>query len=596
MTASCYKQEAVIDPSLIPLPQKVIYKAGWYYEEGISDYCSRAKIIIDSNLVNKLGREGYILDVNSNSIIIESSSIQGAFYAKQTVKQLTDENGVRFTHIVDKPQFRYRGFHLDVSRNFFTKDEIFKILDEMSSYKMNCFHLHLTDNGGWRLQIDKYPLLTEKGSYRTKKDWLEWFKTDRHFCCSDTPGAVGGFYTKDDISEIVKYASDRFINIIPEIDVPAHSDAVFAGYPELNCTKSVSGNGEFCIANHGTVEFIKGVLDEVMELFPSRVIHIGGDEARKEEWKKCPKCNAMMKEYGMKSYGELQIHLLRVIYKYLSDHGRIMAGWDQILSDSELPNDVIIYNYRNQKFGIDAANQQNKTVLTPEGIFYLDWWQADLDLEPIAMGSYSPLYKLYAYNPLPVTLEDFERNEVLFTSNKTKNGSLVTLKPENISNIIGVQGCLWTEYVDNYSHLEYMIFPRLLAIAEKGWSGYTGSYGWEDFTRRIGNHVNQFHARGVNAYDLHDGPWITAKATESHASTVTMLCEQYKGEIRYSIGNEELNASSNLYKKPIHIDEDLTINTGVFKNGKLISNVRTIKVNAGEDTNIEYPIRWPNVN
>ena len=579
------------DPTLLPLPEVTEFSDGYYSCEGVDDYTKIVSTDIQESLEKTLGQEGYILDVDKKGIRIQSATPTGAFYALQSVKQLTDEKGVRFAHIKDSPRFPYRGFHLDVSRNYFPKEEIMKLLDEMAYYKMNNFHFHLTDNGGWRIQIDKYPLLTKLGSSRKILDWFDWYLQDRHFCPEDTPNAFGGYYTKQDIKDIVSYASERFINVIPEIDIPAHSDPVFAGYPYLNCTNTISGNGEYCPALEATYTFIENVLDEVMELFPSKIIHIGGDEARKVEWKKCSRCKALMDREGLTDYDDLQVYLIRRIHKYLTDHGRVMAGWDELMKDDNL-SDAIIYSYRGQKHGIDAANKRLKTIMVPGEALYLDWWQADIDKEPVAMGGYSPLHKFYKFNALPLSKEDVYENELLIQSRAIENvDSVGFIQKANMNYMIGVQGCLWTEFVETPEHLEYMTFPRLLAIAEKGWS--KTSDGWDGFTKRIKVQVKDLHSRGINAYDLHDAPQITAKASEEGQSIVSMLTERYGGEIRYCSVGEQLNKDSKLYTGPFPIGDDCTIVAGVFENGELVSYTRQVSLKAGQNKLMNYPQRWP---
>lgn len=241
--------------------------------------------------------------------------------------------------------------HLDVSRHFFPKEQIFKILDEMAYYKLNKFHFHLCDNGGWRIQIDKYPLLTKLGSHRMEIEWLKWWDFgDKHYVPEDTPGAYGGYYTKEDIRQIVSYAAGRHIDVIPEIEFPAHSDEVFVGYPEFCCTGRPYTTGEFCVGNPATLRFAEDVLTEIMELFPSKYIHIGGDEARKVAWKSCPKCQHLAREVG--GFEEVQCYMIEHLELFLAEHGRVMMGWDEILKNSLRSSSVPI-SYRGQRGGIE---------------------------------------------------------------------------------------------------------------------------------------------------------------------------------------------------------------------------------------------------
>lgn len=593
---SCTEWSEENPPGVLPLPQKAVYADKYFVcdsqsEDASADYFKFADVSIDERYAGELGDEGYSLKVNSNGISIKAATETGVFYARQTLSQLTDSMGVRFAKITDYPRFSYRGIHLDVSRNFFTKEQIKKILDEMARYKLNNFHFHLTDNGGWRIQIDKYPLLTKLGSHRTVQSWFDWYVKNRKFCPEDTPGAIGGYYTKDDIREIVKYAEDRHINVIPEIDIPAHSDPVFAGYPELNCTCSTSGNGEYCPANEQVYTFIEDVLDEILELFPSKVIHIGGDEARKVEWKKCPSCKALMEKEGISDYDQLQVYFIRRIEEYLKSKGRTMAGWDELLKDEKLDSSTVIYCYRGQKYGIEAANKNLKTIMVPGEVLYMDWWQADINQEPYAMGGYSPLYKTFLFNPVPATKKDVMANEILISSRKADTDSVGVILSENEKNVIGIQGCLWTEFVEDAKHLEYMMFPRFLSIAEKGWSKTSG---WEDFKKRISIQYGSLAKRGIQAYDMHDAPYITAKSISENKSEVTMTCEQYGGEIRYTTEQGKVpGPDSQIYKGPFTIHEDTDINAAVYIGGKLKSYIRHTHLYAGQDKDIEYPVRWP---
>lgn len=593
MSCACSMYGSDNIPPLLPMPLEAEFGNGYFRPEGNGSCFESADVRISESFAEELGAEGYIIRVGRKKIKIRAASETGVFYARQTLSQIAGKDGIRICRIKDWPRFPYRGIHLDVSRNFFPKEQVFKILDEMARYKLNNFHFHLTDNGGWRIQIDKYPLLTELGSHRTDGDWFRWYCVSRKFCTADTPGAVGGFYTKDDIREIVAYASRLHINVIPEIDMPAHSDPVFAGYPHLNCTNATSGNGEFCPAKEETYVFIENVLDEILELFPSEVIHIGGDEARKKEWEKCPQCSALMEKEGIPDYDRLQVHFIRKIGEYLREKGRIMAGWDEILKDPGLPEDAVVYGYRGEKYAIEAANRGFRTVMVPGEVLYMDWWQSDIYREPYAMGGYSPLYKVYMFNPLPSDKEEVAANEIMISSSRADADSVGFIRQENLENVIGVQGCLWTEFIGTADHLEYMMFPRFLAVAEKGWSS-EDSRDWENFKTRLSAQRDSLVARGINAYDLHDAPIITAEAVSPTESEMTMICEQVGAEIRYCIGEDGVvDRNSELYTGPVRICSDVTVKAGVFADGKLISYIRGCKITAGKDTDAEYPTRWP---
>lgn len=301
--------------NVIPLPNDMEIKEGFFeidstrfVNEGADKFIT---CHIDSASYNELGDEGYELSVSSGAVHLNAATGKGAFYGKQTLRQLVSSRGIPCVEIKDTPRFGYRGLHVDVSRHFFPKEEIMKLMDEMAFYKLNKFHFHLTDNGGWRIQIDKYPRLTSMGAFRTQCEWVEWWdKKDRTYLPEGTPNAYGGYYTKEDIREIVAYAEKRCIEVIPEIEFPAHSDEVFVGYPELCCMGKPYAGGEFCAGNEQTYTFMEDVLTEVIDLFPSAYVHIGGDEARKVEWKNCPKCRALMTKEGIKDWDELQCYMI----------------------------------------------------------------------------------------------------------------------------------------------------------------------------------------------------------------------------------------------------------------------------------------------
>lgn len=572
--------------SIIPEPAEMSVRKGYYFRNGTEDYSNEAKILIDSSLHSSLGNEGYRLEVRRGGIRIEAASDTGAFYGRQTLRQLTGEKGVKCVSITDVPRFPYRGMHLDVSRHFFGKEEVMRLLDEMAFYKLNNFHFHLTDNGGWRIEIESYPLLTSQGSYRPTPEFSA-VQMEKPFCPEGTDGAYGGYYTKDEIREIVAYAAERKINVIPEIDFPAHSDAVFAGYPELNCNNVRTGNGEFCTANEASLTFACKVLDEVMELFPSEIIHIGGDEARKVQWKLCPECNALMRRNGWTDYDRLQIRFMRMVEEHVRSKGRTIAGWDELLNDEALPKETVLYSYRGQQYGIASANNGFRTVMTPGEALYFDWWQADPLKEPVAMGGYSPLKKVYAFNPLPMTRQEVSDNEDLMSDSTANIDSLGTILPENVANVIGVQGCCWTEFVYSIEHLHYMAFPRLLAVAETGWSP-AGRKSWENFKRKLPEHIAGLKERGIYCYDLHDAPEITV----GEDLKVRMDCERWGAEIRYTLDSSEPTCESTLYTGPFSIEDTTVVKAAAFEAGSMVSYVREITLAPDQARKPEYPTYW----
>lgn len=572
------------EPAIVPKPVSATYSGNHFQRDTLFNsegICEYARTQIDTSLKSTLGEEGYKLSVTKKRITASAATQTGLFYANQTLRQLTDSLGIRCAEITDYPRFGYRGVHLDVSRYFFPKEEVFKILDEMAYYKLNNFHFHLTDNGGWRIQIDKYPKLTELGAYRVMKDWDGWWELkERRFCTKDTPGAYGGFYTKDDIREIVAHAEKLHINVIPEIEFPAHSDAVFVGYPELSCEKRQYGNGEFCLSNEDVYEFGKNVLSEVMELFPSKIIHIGADEAKHN---KCDKCKAYLKEHNLTSFSQMQNILITRLQDFLNGNGREIGGWDQILDNENLSKDAVLYAYRGEKNGIAAANKGIKTVMTPGEILYFDWYAASPSKEPKAMGGYSPLKKMHSFDPVPVTAQRAAFNEGMVKEHFVSPDTTEFIHPENAKYIIGVQGCCWAEYIPTEEHLEYMMFPRLLAISEKGWSP-EGSSSWNDFKERVNKNLPVLISHGLRPYDLHDAPEITAAANGEGTSVVTIDAERTDADVRYTLDGSEPDVESLLYTVPFETDCTVTVKAAAFKDGEKTSYTGEKNIKAGEDT------------
>ena len=429
--------------------------------------------ILDENLP----AEGYKLEVAAETIDIASSTAAGAFYALQTLRQLMtaeaftaeDVRAVEIpaVKIEDAPLLGYRGTMLDVGRYFFPVEDVKCVLDIMAMHKMNTFHWHLTDDQGWRIEIDKYPRLTEVGSMRKRTiigqdpngeyDENTPFDTIPH----------GGFYTKEQIREVVEYAAERFITVIPEIEFPGHAVAALASYPWLSCTGEQYevrqswdiDDRVFCPGKETTFEFMEGVLAEVVELFPSEYIHIGGDECPTKFWQKCPHCAKRMKEEGLKTYRQLQGYGIDRIEKFLEAHGRHMIGWDEILEAGVTPNSIVM-SWRGTEGGIKAAKQGNRAIMAPSTYCYLDYYQSeDRENEPLAWGGHLPLEKVYSFNPF----------EGLSESEKEY--------------ILGVQGNLWTEYIPEIKQAQYMLLPRLAALCEVAWTSERG--GYDDFIGRL---------------------------------------------------------------------------------------------------------------
>ena len=325
----------------------------------------------------------------------------------QTLLQLLTPSGTGYSvasvEIEDTPRFAYRGFMLDVSRHFFSKEFVKKQIDALAFYKINRLHLHLTDAAGWRIEIRKYPLLTDFAAWRTEPNWKKWWNGGREYVRFDEPGASGGYYTQKDICEILEYARQHYMTVIPEIEMPSHSEEVLAAYPQLSCSGEPYKNSDFCVGNEETFAFLENVLTEVMELFPSEYIHIGGDEAGKSAWKTCPKCQKRMKDEHLANVDELQSYLIHRIEKFLNAHGRHLLGWDEILQGGMAPNATVM-SWRGEEGGIAAVTSGHRAVMTPGAYCYLDSYQDAPYSQPEAIGGYLPLKKVYSYDPVSVSL------------------------------------------------------------------------------------------------------------------------------------------------------------------------------------------------
>lgn len=426
--------------------------------------------------------ESYTLSVTPERIRIQATSGAGLFYGIQTLLQLSVSSGtgvitVSAVEVQDTPRFAYRGLMLDVSRHFFTKEFVKKQIDALAFYKINCLHLHLTDAAGWRIEIKKYPLLTEFAAWRTDANWKKWWNGDRKYVRFDEPGASGGYYTQDDIREIVEYARQHFITVIPEIEMPAHSEEVLSAYPQLSCAGEPYKNADFCVGNEETFTFLENVLTEVLELFPSEYIHIGGDEAGMAAWKTCPKCQKRMKDEHLSHVDELQSYLIHRIEKFLNARGRRLLGWDEILKGGLAPNATVM-SWRGEEGGIAAVTSGHRAVMTPGSHCYLDSYQDAPYSQPEAIGGYLPLKKVYAYNPVAASLS-----------------------AEQAKLVYGAQVNLFTEYVPTPEHVEYMLYPRTLALAEVAWSAPERK-SWPDFHARALKAVSDLQAKGYHPFDL----------------------------------------------------------------------------------------------
>ncbi len=506
-----------------------------------------------------LGEEGYRLTVDKEIVSVSANTAKGLFYGVQSLFQLlppqimspSKVEGVSWkmegVKIMDKPRFGYRGMHLDVGRHFMPAEFVKKYIDILAMFKMNTFHWHLTEDQGWRIEIKQYPKLTSMGSMRAET-------VVGHAGNSNKYDGIphGGFYTQEQIKDIVAYASQRFITIIPEIEMPGHSVAALTGYPQLSCTggpfKVVTTFGVFddifCAGNDSTFVFLQNVLDEVMELFPSKYIHIGGDEAPKARWHNCPKCQARMKAEGLKDEHELQSYFIKRIEKYVVSKGRRIIGWDEILEGGLAP-EATVMSWRGMEGGIAAARDNHDVIMSANSHLYFDHYQADPSTEPLAIGGYLPLKRVYSFEPIPEQL-----------------------KPEEAKHILGAQGQIWTEYMKTPDYVEYMLLPRMLALSEVLWTP-RDQRDYELFTSRLDNSLKRLGIMGVNYSQGSFRIEIDAKANkDGEKILINLAAERQNMLVRYTLDGNLATAGSPVVDGPITIHKKTHLIAGVFTEGQ----------------------------
>ena len=433
------------------------------------------KVVRFTPLKGASSPEAYRLHVSKDTLLISAASADGFRYAWQTVAQLNTSKGITACDVVDAPAYKWRSLMLDVSRHFEPISFLKKQIDVMAQYKFNRLHLHLTDAAGWRIEIKRYPRLTNFAAWRPERTWKEWSKNGAKYIEEGSNNAYGGYYTQDELRDLVKYASERGITIVPEIEMPGHSAEVLAAYPELSCTHKPYEQMDFCPGSVATYDFLENVLSEVMDIFPSKYIHVGGDEAEKKSWGDCPVCQKKMKELGCDKDG-LQANLIAHFGRFLNRHGRQLVGWDEVIAGNLAKNTTVMV-WRGTEKAHEAIKHGYDVVLSPGAYCYLDAYQDAPLSQPEAIGGFLPLEKVYSYIP-GEDLPEAER-----------------------SMITGVQGNLWAEYIPTPEHMEYMLYPRALAIAEIGWNG-TKTKDYADFRRRAIAQCQHLRKEGVNTFDL----------------------------------------------------------------------------------------------
>ena len=524
-------------------------------------------IALEINMRVPVGHEGYTLSSSQNGVTIAARTPQGAFYGVQTLLQLLPaeiespvvvENTawqIPSVEVVDEPRFEYRGIMLDVCRHFAPVEFLKKQLDVLAMFKINRFHWHLTEDQAWRIEIKKYPKLTELGSKRTEGD-----------------GKVYGpfFYTQEQIKEVVKYASDRYIDVIPEIELPGHALAALVGYPELSCTGGPFKQPRiiwgvepdvYCVGKEETFTFLQNVIDEVVELFPSKYFHIGADECPKTRWETCPDCQKRIKDEGIKGIkgdhihspeAKLQSYTVDRIEKYLATKGKKLIGWDEILEGGLTPSSTVM-SWRGVEGGIAAAKNGNDAIMTPgPGGMYIDHLQGAAEVEPTSIGGYAPLSKTYSYEPVPEALTDDEKKFIK-----------------------GAQINMWTEYCLDGDHMEYMVYPRLLALAELTWA-QLGKRNFEDFTRRLANAEVRMDLHGINFHIPMPEGTLSQNVVYTGDNTVVEFNNTRNLPMVYTIDGSNPTAKSTVYTKGIEVSGNGEIKIATKLLSNKLSNVRTI--------------------
>ncbi|MBT33390.1 MAG: beta-N-acetylglucosaminidase [Thalassobius sp.] len=518
-----------------------------------------------------LGDEGYTLEVTTTGVIAKATQPAGIFYAMQSIKQLLPPeiestkkvDGISWrlpvVTVKDTPRFAWRGMHLDVSRHMSSVDFVKKYIDNMAMHKLNTFHWHLTDDQGWRIEIKKYPKLTEIGAWRDET-------LIGHAGATEYDGKrYGGFYTQEEIKEVVAYAKERYITVVPEIEMPGHATAAVAAYPELG----VTGNRPDVVKEWGvfldiygvqdeTFEFLENVLLEVFELFPSKYIHIGGDEAWKDQWDADPKVQAKIKELGLKDSHELQSWFITRMEKFINENGRQIIGWDEILEGGLAPNAAVM-SWRGEEGGIAAAKQKHYVVMTPGSHVYFDHFQGDSKFEPLQIGGYTPLEKVYSYNPTPDTLTAEEKKYIL-----------------------GAQANVWSEYLPTAEKIEYVVFPRMAALSEVVWSPLDKK-SWEAFKEKMPDQLKRYEYRGINySKSIYYVTYDLVQDSTTNKFSVTLKNQFELPGMRYTLDGSEPSASSELYESPLTLEEGTVIKAGLYEDKTLKGKITEITVKPEE--------------
>ena len=527
--------------------------------QGGSPPASGILIRLREDEAGTLGPEGYALDVTPRMLTLNAATRAGLFYGIQTVLQLLPPSSLDSTtslgpldipcvSILDQPRFRYRGMHLDVSRHFFPVWFVKRYIDLLAFHKMNVFHWHLTDDNGWRIEVPRYPLLTEISAWRVDRTGITW--REREPQQEGEIPTYGGYYTQEEIREVVAYAQERHVLVIPELEMPGHTSEVLAAYPHLSCTGGpfTVATGVywpnvdiFCAGNDSVFVFIEEVLDDVMKLFPGPYVHIGGDEADKRRWRECEKCQARIRTEGLRDEDELQSYFIKRIERVLTAGGKRLIGWDEIL-EGGLPPRATVMSWRGVEGGIDAARQGHDVIMTPVSHCYFDYYQGDPEFEPEAIGGFTTLKEVYSFEPLPSELSS-----------------------EEARHILGAQGNVWTEYIPTPSHAEYMSLPRMAALAEVVWTPRK-ERAWADFRKRLDVHCERLDALGATYSMGSFRPVFQTRARPDQAALdVLISSEQINPLIRYTLDGSDPDENSPRYDGPIPLRESSRMAAALFE-------------------------------
>ncbi|MBK8141613.1 MAG: family 20 glycosylhydrolase [Chitinophagaceae bacterium] len=505
-----------------------------------------------------IGDEGYNMDITSKAVTIKANTTAGIVYGIQSLLQTLPairtnaKLEIPCMSITDYPRFKYRGMHLDVSRHFFGPELIKEYIDLIASYKMNVFHWHLVDDQGWRIEIKKYPKLTSVGAWRVDQTDKIW--GSRPQAKPDEKPTYGGYYTQEQIKEIIAYAAQRNVTIIPEIELPGHVASAIASYPQLCCKQQqqfplTGGNytgmsSNYCAGNDSAFNFLENVLTEVIDLFPSQYIHIGGDEVDKNPWKKCNRCQARIKKEGLKNEEELQSYFIKRIEKFVNSKHKKIIGWDEILEGGLAP-EATVMSWRGENGGIEAAKQSHDVIMTPGKPVYFDHYQAGPEGEPIAIGGMNTLKNVYDYEPVPKELN-----------------------AEEAKHVLGAQANVWTEFITTAEHVEYMILPRMPALAEVVWSPKENR-NWNSFNERLQNHFKAYGEKGLHYcpgnFTVNIRPF-----SQNGKLFVNLSTEILNGEVYYTTDGTEPTLTSNKYSAPVEINSTGLLKASTMQNGRIM--------------------------